>query len=96
MAWNTHGNLLVTAETTVKLWLFSEQHGLDKAAELNKAHDTNVDWAEFGTPNLLGTLSREAIKFWDVRESGKLTSLRVQKKAKQDFIRFCWNNASNG
>lgn len=77
MAWNMHGNLLATAETTVKVWLFSEEHGLDKAAEINKAHDTNVDWAEFATPNLLGTLSRDAIKFWDVRESGKMTSLKV-------------------
>lgn len=76
MAWNTQGNLLVTAEVNIKVWLFSEEHGLDKGSELARVHDTNIDWVEFATQNMFATLSREIIKFWDVREYGKISSLK--------------------
>ena len=76
LAWNRQGNLLATAENTIRIWQFSEEHGLDKLTEMTKAHDSNVDWAEFGTPNLLATLSKEAMKFWDIRE-GKANLLRT-------------------
>jgi WD40 repeat protein len=96
MAWNPSGSLLVTAENSIKTWHFLEDYGLEKAVEV-KGHDTSIDWAEFGTSHLLGTLSREAIRFWDVRENGKMNSIKLEKKGKYDFIKFAWNNAeSNG
>ena len=57
LAWSCNGNLLVTAENNIKSWHFNEEYGLEKGGEI-RGHDSNIDWAEFGTSQLLGTLSR--------------------------------------
>lgn len=92
LAWNTQGSLLITSEVSAKVWQLGEEGGLEKIGEF-KGHDTNnVECAEFCNANLLGLLSRDAIKFFDVRENGKSTPIKTEKRNKIDFVRFAWNN----
>jgi hypothetical protein len=44
LSWNSSGSLLVTAEALIKVWLLTEEGGLEKGAEM-KGHDGNVDCA---------------------------------------------------
>jgi hypothetical protein len=70
----------------------SEEGGLEKNGEF-KGHDTNnIECAEFCNANLLGLLSRDAVKFFDVRESGKSALIKSEKRNKIDYVRFAWNN----
>lgn len=71
LAWNTVGSLLVTADSNAKVWLLNEEGTLEKNGEF-KGHDSNnIESAEFCNANLLGLLSRDMIKFFDIRENGK-------------------------
>lgn len=73
----------------MKLFTLSEEGILDKASEA-KAHDNNVDCMKFLNNNLLMTMTRDNIKFWDIREAtNTLKSLsKPEKKTKSEYLRF--------
>ena len=50
----------------MKLFSLSEEGTLDKTSEA-KAHDSNVECMKFLNNNLLMTMSRDNMKFWDIR-----------------------------
>jgi hypothetical protein len=92
LAWNTQGSILATADSNVKIWLLGEESGLEKVGEF-KGHETNnIESAEFCNSNVLGLLSRDMIKFFDIRENGKSTLIKSEKRSKVDYVRFSWNN----
>lgn len=41
--------------------------------------------------NMLASMSRDQLKFWDIRENA-LKPIRSEKKLKSDFVTFAWNH----
>ena len=88
--WNKSGTMLASAENGIRIWSYDDVNGLEKINDI-KGHDSLIDVLKFSTENMLGSLSREAIKFWDTREP-LVRPAKVEKKNKTDFLTFDWNS----
>lgn len=58
-----------------------------------KGHDTFVDDLKFYDNNIFGSMSRDILKFWDLRQSLQKATHQI-KKTKDDFISLEWNHGS--
>ena len=85
--------MLASAENSVRIWTFNESSALEKLHDM-KSHDNLIDCLKFSNDNVIGSMSRDLFKFWDIRET-TVRPLRTEKKGKSDFITFDWNKSQS-